>query len=118
MDILLSDNTSLACAKDNYEWMSFELIVTLDDYDHKNGVIELLQKALEKEAMCDRDDSTISTHFRAIHTKERQGHGPFSFLVMIKAGIATICSNWSDHWIHMTCHQTTDRMMMMKYVGS
>ncbi len=84
MDILLAENNSLACAKDNDECTPLELAMISEDYRHRDEVIEILRKAFEKEVLNDGDDSTISTHFSAIQQLKRR-HGRHSIVFTTKS---------------------------------
>lgn len=69
MKLLLNQNTSLACARDNDDLSPLELAINAEDYEYKDEVIDILRRCFEREAQYDGDDSTISTQF-SNHEKE------------------------------------------------
>ena len=69
IDLLIQNNTSLACARDNDGLTPLEVAIHAEDYEFRNDVIELLQIYYEDEALNEGDDSTIST--RDTHKKSR-----------------------------------------------
>ncbi len=80
MDMLLVGNPSLACAKDNDESTTLELAIHSEYYDGKEEVIDMLERAFEKEAYCDEDDTTISTHLTTSREKIKKERGLISLI--------------------------------------
>mmetsp|Transcript_9358 Transcript_9358/g.13997 ORF Transcript_9358/g.13997 Transcript_9358/m.13997 type:complete len:577 (+) Transcript_9358:153-1883(+) len=70
MDILLEDNKSLACARDNDECTPYELALSSEFYSRRYEVIEILRLAYEEEMVDDGDDSTISTRFSIFNNRK------------------------------------------------
>ena len=73
MHVLLAQNKSLACARDNDGLSPLELAMNADEYEFSEEVIDILHSTFEEEAMNDGDDSTISTRFTAYEKKRKKG---------------------------------------------
>ncbi len=82
MDMLLAGNPSLACANDNDENTPLELAIHSEYYDGKDEVVDMLERAFEKEAYYDEDDSTISTHITSFCKERVKKGGSISLISM------------------------------------
>ncbi len=90
MDILLEDNKSLACARDNDECTPYELALSSEFYSRRYEVIEILQLAYEEE-MVDDGDAQLYQHTSRFSMTERAVNYVIN-LIFFKAKV-TIADN-------------------------